>query len=141
MPSALLRLRKKARATSGQETMSCMYPRPMTARERAVLTALLAVNFDGVEGLRAQAADARVFGGCACGCPSIDFVEGRNSGMNLVVNAGIRDSDTYDGLFLYTVDMPGTGEVLGGIEWVGQSESNPEELPAPEELIISLAGP
>lgn len=121
--------------------MGCMYPRPMTPRERAVLTALLALNVDGVERLRAQAAEARVFGGCACGCPSIDFFEGRNNGMHLVANAGVRDSETYDGLFLYTVDMPGTGEVLGGIEWVGQSESIPEESPAPEDLIISLAGP
>jgi hypothetical protein len=116
-----------------------MYPRPMTAREQAVLTALLSVDFEGVERLRAQAADAQVFGGCDCGCPSIDFFEGRNSGMSIVVNAGVKDSDTYDGLFLYTVDLPGTGEVLGGIEWVGQSESDPDELPAPEALTITLA--
>lgn len=118
-----------------------MYPRPMTAREYAVLTALLSVDFDGVERLRAQAAEAQVFGGCACGCPSIDFFQGRNSGMNVVVNAGVRDSDTYDGLFLYTVDIPGTGEVLGGIEWVGQSESDPDELPTPADLTITLATP
>jgi len=116
-----------------------MYPRPMTARERAVLTALLTVEFDGVERLRAQAANAQVVGGCGCGCPSIDFVEGRAGGMTIVVNAGLNGSDTYDGLFLYTVNAPGTGEVLGGIEWVGQSESDPDELPAPEELTITLA--
>ena len=118
-----------------------MYPRPLTAREQAVLTALLSVDFDGVEQLRAQAAEAQVFGGCACGCPSIDFFEGRNSGMRVVVNAGVKHSDTYDGLFLYTVDIPGGGEVLGGIEWVGQGESDPDELPAPEDLTIALATP
>jgi hypothetical protein len=116
-----------------------MYPRPLTARERSVLTALLAVDFDGVERLRSQAPEAAVLGGCGCGCPSIDFVEGRGNGMAIVVNAGVRDSETFDGLFLYTVDVPGAGEVLGGIEWVGQGESNPAELPAAEDLNIKLA--
>ena len=118
-----------------------MYPRPLTAREGAVLTALLAVDFDGVELLRAQSATAQVFRGCTCGCPSIDFFDGRSSGMSMVVNAGVKDSDTFDGLFLYTVDIPGTGEVLGGIEWVGQSESDPDELPPPGDLVITLATP
>ena len=112
----------------------------MTERERAVLTALLAVDFNGVERLRAQAAEAQVLGGCGCGCPSIDFFEGRSTGMTMVVNAGVKGSNTYDGLFLYTVGLPGRGEVLGGIEWVGQSETNPYELPAPEDLAITVAG-
>lgn len=38
-----------------------------------------------------------------------------------------------------SVELPEVGEVLGGIEWVGQGESNPEELPAPGDLNISLA--
>jgi hypothetical protein len=118
-----------------------MYPRPLTAREHAVLTALLSVDVDGVEQLRVQAAVPQVFGGCDCGCPSINFFGGRNRGMNIVVNAGVKDPETYDGLFLYTVDIPGTGEVLGGIEWVGQSESDPDEFPPPEELTITAAGP
>jgi hypothetical protein len=116
-----------------------MYPRPLTARERDVLAALLAVDFDGAERLRSQAAAVQVLGGCGCGCPSIDFVEGRGNGMAIVVNAGVKDSETFDGLFLFTVDVPGTGDVLGGIEWVGQSESDPAELPAPEDLNITLA--
>ena len=116
-----------------------MYPRPMTARERAVLTALLSADFEGVERLRAQAAQAQVFGGCGCGCPSVDFFEGGNSGMRVVVNAGVKDSGTYDGLFLYTVDVRGAGEVLGGIEWVAQSESDPDQLPVPEDLTITVA--
>ena len=118
-----------------------MYPRPLTGRERAVLTALLAAEFAGVDRLRPQAEDAQVLNGCGCGCPSIDFVEGRGTGMTAVVNASVRDSTTYDGLFLYTVGVPGVGEVLGGIEWVGQGESDPEELPAPGELIVTVAGP
>jgi hypothetical protein len=112
-----------------------------TIRERAVLTALVSVDFDGAERLRARAVATQVFGGCDCGCPSIDFFEGHNEGMTVVVNAGVRDSETYDGLFLYTVELRGAGEVLGGIEWVGQSESDPDELPAPEDLTITVAGP
>lgn len=57
----------------------------------------------------------------------------------MVVNARVKASATYDGLFLYTVEMPGAGEVLGGIEWVGQAESDPDELPPPENLAITLA--
>jgi len=116
-----------------------MYPRPLTERESAVLAALLTVDFEGAERLREQAKTAQVFGGCACGCPSIDFFEGHHSGMTMVVDAAVKDSETYDGLFLFTVDIPGTGDVLGGIEWVGQSDPNPDELPAPEALAIKGA--
>ncbi|HXH78682.1 hypothetical protein [Nocardioides sp.] len=117
-----------------------MYPRQLTVRERAVLDALLTADFDGVEGLRAQTAEAEVLGGCGCGCPSINFFEGRTEGMDIVVNAGFKNSTTYDGLFLFTVRLPDVGDVLGGIEWVGQSDSDPDELPAPEDLTIALAG-
>ena len=127
--------------TSHSGDDACMFPRPLTVREREVLTALLAVDFDGVERLRAQAAEAQVFDGCACGCPSIDFFEHRNNGMRVVVNAGLKDSETFDGLFLFTVDLPESGEVLGGIEWVGQGESNPDEFPAPQDLAVDVAGP
>ena len=81
-------------------------PRLPTARERAVLTALLAENFSGVELLRAQAAGAQVFGACVCGCPSIDFFEGRDSEVTVVVNAGVKNSETCDGVFLFTVGLP-----------------------------------
>jgi hypothetical protein len=42
--------------------------------------------------------------------------------------------------YFFTVDLPRTGEVLGGIEWGGQSETDPDELPAPEDLAITVAG-
>lgn len=61
--------------------MSGMDARPLTQRERAVLEALLAVDFEGVETLRGQAAQAVVVGTCSCGCPSIDFQHGRGLGM------------------------------------------------------------
>ena len=57
--------------------------------------------------------------------------------MNHLVNAAARDFETYGRLFFYTFDVPGTGEVLGGID----CESNSGQLPAPEDLIITLANP
>ena len=115
-----------------------MFPRRLTTRERSVLEGLLAMGVEGVERLRHQAADAQVVGGCDCGCPSIDFFKGPSGGMRPIVNAGVRGSSTFDGLFLYTVDVPGTGPVLGGIEWVGQGQSDPDEFPQPEDLDIAL---
>jgi len=55
------------------------------------------------------------------------------------VNAAVIGSETFDGLFLFTVDVAGKGEVLGGIEWVGQGESNPLELPPADDLRVTLA--
>jgi hypothetical protein len=107
--------------------------RPLTDRERHVLDALLAVDFDGVEHLRQEARDAVVVRGCDCGCPSIDFYNQPGAGMHIRVNA--RLDGTLDGLFLYTV-----GSRLGGIEWVGNSEEDdPAEFPDPTDLIISPA--
>lgn len=110
-----------------------MDPRPLTDRERAVLDALLAVEFPGVETLRAQAVE--VVGVCGCGCPSIDFQRGRG----MAVRADATVPDTYDGLFLYTVEDPERGELLGGIEWVSVSDTSPAEFPAPDLLEIRPA--
>ncbi|WP_201292529.1 hypothetical protein [Cellulomonas citrea] len=104
--------------------------RPLTPRERDVLDALLAVEFDGVTELRRQARAATVVGGCSCGCPSIDFVTEPGAGLHVRVNAAIRGTD--DELFLYTVDGR-----LGGIEYVGVSDTaDPSELPDPALLIL-----
>lgn len=109
-----------------------MSSRPPTARERAVLNALLSVDFDGVEQLRTEAEQAEVVGGCGCGCPSIDFYSEPGEGMNIRVNAGYGD---FDGLFLFTV-----GDRLGGIEWVGASgNGDPAEFPDPATLSIEPA--
>jgi len=55
------------------------------------------------------------------------------------LNAGVPDS--FDGLFLYTIDDPERGETLGGIEWVGVTESDPDELPAPDRLTVDIPWP
>jgi hypothetical protein len=108
--------------------------RLLTQRERAVLEALSAVDFQDVETLRRQAANVVIVGTCGCSCPSIAFQPDRGLGMAVRVNAGVRGSD--DGLFLYTIEDPQRGEILGGIEWVGVGEANPDELPSLELLDI-----
>jgi hypothetical protein len=112
-------------------------PRPLTGRERDVLEAMLSIEFPGVEDLRRQAPDVIVVGMCGCGCPSIDFENGHGLGMTLRVNAGVQES--YDGMFLYTIDDPQRGEVLGGIEWVGVGETDLAEFPEPSLLSIEPA--
>ncbi|BEL04908.1 hypothetical protein Q0Z83_030990 [Actinoplanes sichuanensis] len=112
-----------------------MDSRELTERERAVLTALLAVDFEGAAVLREQAAAVRVVGGCACGCPTIHFVSAAAPGMNPKVNGHPHGS--YSSLFLYTVVGADGGELLGGIEWAGIDES-PAEFPPPETLELSL---
>ena len=61
--------------------------RPLTEREQAVLNALLSVDFDGVQGLRSEAEQATVVGGCGCGCPSVGFYNEPGQGMQVRVNA------------------------------------------------------
>ncbi|MEV4277629.1 hypothetical protein [Actinoplanes xinjiangensis] len=113
-----------------------MESRELTGRERAVLAALLAVDFDGAAALREQAAGTRVVAGCACGCPSIEFEAGRGFGMNPKVNGF-----PYEGhstLLLYTIVDADGGERLGGIEWAG-IEQKPRELPSPETFAVEAA--
>jgi hypothetical protein len=107
--------------------------RPLTNRERDVLDALLAIDFDGAEAMRAQAADARVVDMCQCGCPSIDFHKQPGVGMSILVDAGVRGSA--DGLFLYAV-----GDRLGGIEYVSNSDEMADELPPPSVLETQATG-
>jgi hypothetical protein len=104
--------------------------RPLTPREREILHALLAVDFEGAEHFRSQANDVEVVRDCDCGCPSIDFHLERGAGMHIRVNAAIQGMN--DGLFLFTV-----GNHLGGIEYVGVSENgDPSEFPDPGLLTV-----
>jgi hypothetical protein len=48
-------------------------PRPLGRRERETLAALLAVDFPGVEALRAQVPGTVVTDRCSCGCPSVSL--------------------------------------------------------------------
>lgn len=100
--------------------------RPLTDRERAVLNALLAVDFEDATAVRQQADVVRVVDVCGCGCPSIDFHTAPDVGMNAVVNAEV--SGTADTIFLYLL-----GDRLGGIEYAWVDEA-PDELPHPARL-------
>jgi hypothetical protein len=111
--------------------------RPLTRREHAVLEALLAVVVGNVESLRRQAAEVAVVGVCGCGCPSIDFHHDHGLAMTIRANATV--PGTHDGLFLYTIQDPQLGEVLGGIEWIGIDHTSPQEFPPPEQLDIRPA--
>src|SRR4051794_6077768 len=111
-------------------TIVVVEPRLLTRRERAVLDALLGVDFQGVEKLRREAMEVVVVGMCGCGCPSVDFERAHGLGMTIRVNAAVSNSN--DGLFLYTIEDPQRGDVLGGIEWVGVGETDPDEFPAPD---------
>jgi hypothetical protein len=95
---------------------------------------MLAVDFQGVEKLRREATEAVVVGICGCGCPSVDFRTAPGRGMTMRVNAAVSGSN--DGLFLYTFDDAQRGEVLGGIEWMGIEETDPDEFPTPDLLDI-----
>lgn len=119
------------------EIIVVMDPRPLTQREQSVLEALLAVDFEGAENLRHQVANIVVVGMCSCGCPTIDFQPDTGLGMSVRVNASVSTSN--DGLFLYTIEDPEHGELLGGVEWVGVGDTNPDEFPEPELLDIQPA--
>jgi hypothetical protein len=55
---------------------------------------------------------------------------------------GVARSDawdvSYDGLFLYTIEDPERGELLGGIEWVAGGGPDPDRLPGPDMLDIRI---
>lgn len=125
------------RASCGATIAPVENPRPLTDRERSILNTLLSADFDGVDDLRRQALDVVVVGMCGCGCPSVDFVQGRGLGMTLRVNGSIRG--TNDGLFLYTIEDPDRGERLGGIEYVGVGEKDPVEFPSPDLIDLDPA--
>ncbi|QYJ04509.1 hypothetical protein KUV85_02170 [Nocardioides panacisoli] len=103
--------------------------RPLTDRERAVLDALLAGEFEGAGAMREQRQAARVVGVCGCGCPSIDFAVFSGVGMTVLVDANVVGTD--DGLFLFAM-----GDQLGGIEYVSNSDQMAAELPDPAQLQI-----
>lgn len=104
--------------------------RPLTERERAVLDALLAVDLQGAEALRQQAASVRVVDVCGCGCPSIDFRTAPGVGISPIADAHVIGS--HDSLFLYLL-----GGQLGGIEYVNIFEEEmPSELPHPSRLDV-----
>jgi hypothetical protein len=109
--------------------MSEQFPRPLSERERAVLDALLSVDFTGVDALRQQARDVSVLGKCECGCPTVHFStdERRN---RLVADA---DTAPYAGqsVLLFVTD-----DGLDSLEVAWTTDQPPVEFPAAEDLIV-----
>lgn len=113
--------------------MSSGDARSLTAREFAVLRAMLDVQTAGIEELRAQAhvVTARDF---PDGRPSIYLdVPGRPGGMAHLSNAEVVDRPG-DGIALWTA----SGR-LYALEWFGREDVGPAEFPEPSRLRVVLA--
>jgi len=70
--------------------------RPANDAERIIVAWLLAnaPTRPGAEDLRSQIDALQVFGGCSCGCPSVDFeVGGQAAGSAVVADATGRDAE------------------------------------------------
>jgi hypothetical protein len=87
-------------------------PRPLSEDERALLDALLAHDFPGVDQLREQALHVTAKRGCECGCGTIEFVADgtsmpRSGATNPVPVDGFvttADGDEAGGLILFVRD-------------------------------------
>ena len=106
----------------------------MTPREAAVLNALLAFDFPGVEELRAQVGSLEVRRDCPCGCGTLDLYPARHvlisSAVNPVeVSGDILDADgtAMGGVILFVHDG-----LLSRLEVY--SYGPPLPIPAPEMI-------
>ena len=98
--------------------------RELTARESAVLGALLGAVLPDAERLRAQVSDLTVAGMCGCGCPTILFAhDAKGQGIEVIVEATVAGTDDVVLLF---VNARGD---LDSLEYVWVSESPPSEFP------------
>lgn len=70
-PHARSRMRLQPRGAAARDSD---VPRPLSSREREVLTALLSRPFAGRGELLQQIETARAVAGCDCGCPTISLV-------------------------------------------------------------------
>jgi hypothetical protein len=117
--------------------------RPLNEPEQEMLDALLAPDFAGAAALRVQVADARVVGGCDCGCPTIN-IEVARSLPPAEVNR--RPLTPYEGHVRPLGDEP-PGEIilfvrdgyLDSLEYVWYGENPPTEWPHRER--VDLIGP
>lgn len=116
-------------------------PRPLTPRERAVLDALLAPDFEDAGAFREQAAEIQVGDTCACGCASIDFAdESLQSPMRILTEAIMKDGTGEIILFSHHSRLAGR-DVLSGIECFWYSGDSMTELPPPDEFDVRVHSP
>ena len=104
--------------------------RPLTPREREVLTFLLAGDVPGAAELRAQAETARVTGRCGCGCPTIDLAVDEELPAARLTERVVVEADAPDGgLIVFTDDGR-----LSGLEYWTTSDEVPGELPSVDRI-------
>ena len=111
------------------------FPRPMTERERAILSFLLSVDALGVEALRVQAATAEVVGRCPCGCATINLRVDRA----ITPVSSIRTSPVIHAATPYSDDTAKLYELilfldhgwLSSVEIVYYGDTPPTEFPLP----------
>lgn len=102
--------------------------RPLSATERQILGAMLALDFPGAPELRAQVPSTVVSRRCNCGCPSVDLVVEGDVPLAAVtsrvpVNAEV-DGVLGGGLIIFVDDGR-----LSGLEFYSVEDSTPSELP------------
>ncbi len=102
-------------------------PRPLSAREREVLDALLRADFPGAEQSRRLARDATVVEECGCGCPTIYFSTGREQHWPAV--EAYTKLETYEEVILFISDSG-----LWALEWSGGAA--PAEFPPAAGLTV-----
>ncbi|HSC90116.1 MAG TPA: hypothetical protein VLB86_00530 [Gaiellaceae bacterium] len=110
------------------------FPRPLTDREGAVLTFLLAVDAAGIEALRRQAEVAVATARCACGCGTISLDVDRSAAPRSSLTAfPLIEADAVEpggpGVLLF-----GDDGWLSAIECLYFDDVPPAELPAPAAL-------
>ncbi|WP_236796537.1 hypothetical protein [Amycolatopsis sp. GM8] len=114
------------------------FPRPLGTSELATLTALLSVEFDGVDQLRDQVKGAAAVRRCRCGCPTID----------LAPRPGAVRAPVGDGLLLLEAGIAGDesaapGEILlfvrdgylSCLEYVSYGDSPPMAWPGVSDIV------
>ena len=107
--------------------------RPLTPEEHGLALWMLEHGRPEAAEFIAQLEDARVVGGCSCGCASIDFaIGGRQEppqGMRILGDFGFDRGEDRCGAFIFA-----NGDLLGGIEVWGANCPAPSSLPKPAEL-------
>lgn len=102
-------------------------PRPLSAREREVLDALLRADFPGAAQSRRLARDVTVVEECGCGCPTIYFSTGRERHWSAV--EAYTNLETAEEVILFISDSG-----LWALEWSGGAA--PAEFPPAAGLTV-----
>ena len=101
--------------------------RGLSHDEIAIVSALLDMAHPEGALLWQQVAELRVLGACGCGCPTVDFGNGRNA-LELIADAKVSGTDG-DAVLLF-----GHDGVLDRLEYMWVGGPPPAAWPPPEAL-------